>query len=378
MKRLALLIMVLLLSACEQAPPFNIRQELVSTLKSQSSFVVAEQFDWQRFGVLEEGPWNEFVEKDHAITFQNNRYLVDHSIDIETNNNRVIERTLFQAQSYKNIYSRDAAVRVNRQWYNLELPLINQVGLGSLDPVTVVTDLLYNNIEWYTKSDTGVTGDIRTHRFVVVTISDTVFRQLFEHTVLPHIDVPYRYTVTAELAFDDDYRITNIEFDLSRLLREYRDYYTVQQGATIISLSGRYHLTYHSYNNVVVPNLPTGVPLQPSNESISDLENTMDQSAWFDVNVELRDNQWHIDLTMLRPARLMLVEIQGLQDERTAGFNQQQFVALRQNQVIPLSPLDDIDIARLLISIRLLDQRSSQVVSETLDVTPLVLDPIQR
>jgi hypothetical protein len=377
MKKALVLLLVLLLGACEQASPFDIRQELVSTLKSQSSFVVSERFEWQRFGVLNEGPWNEFVEKDHAITFQNNRYLVDHSIDIETNNNRVMERTLFQAQSYKNIYSRDAAVRINRQWYNLDLPLINPVGLGSLDPVAVVTELLYSNIEWYTKSETGVTGDTRTHRFAVVTISDTVFRQLFEHTVMPHVDVPYRYTVTAELAFGDDYRITSIDFDLTRLLREYRDYFTVQQGATILSLSGRYQLQYHSYNNVVVPNLPSGVTLQPTTESFSDLESVVEQSDWLAVSIRSEDHGLQITGTMLRPARLLLIEVQGLKDERTSFLTQQQFVSLKNNQTLTLPAFDASEFSRLIISIRVIDQRTSRVISETFDVTALFLSQIE-
>jgi hypothetical protein len=377
MKKILVLVIVLLLGACEQASPFDIRQELVSTLKSQSSFVVSERFEWQRFGVLNEGPWNEFVEKDHAITFQNNRYLVDHSIDIETNNNRVMERTLFQAQSYKNIYSRDAAVRINRQWYNLDLPLINPVGLGSLDPVAVVTELLYSNIEWYTKSETGVTGDTRTHRFAVVTISDTVFRQLFEHTVMPHVDVPYRYTVTAELAFGDDYRITSIDFDLTRLLREYRDYFTVQQGATILSLSGRYQLQYHSYNNVVVPNLPSGVTLQPTTESFSDLESVVEQSDWLAVSIRSEDHGLQITGTMLRPARLLLIEVQGLKDERTSFLTQQQFVSLKNNQTLTLPAFDASEFSRLIISIRVIDQRTSRVISETFDVTALFLSQIE-
>jgi hypothetical protein len=377
MKKILVLVIVLLLGACEQASPFDIRQELVSTLKSQSSFVVSERFEWQRFGVLNEGPWNEFVEKDHAITFQNNRYLVDHSIDIETNNNRVMERTLFQAQSYKNIYSRDAAVRINRQWYNLDLPLINPVGLGSLDPVAVVTELLYSNIEWYTKSETGVTGDTRTHRFAVVTISDTVFRQLFEHTVMPHVDVPYRYTVTAELAFGDDYRITSIDFDLTRLLREYRDYFTVQQGATILSLSGRYQLQYHSYNNVVVPNLPSGVTLQPTTESFSDLESVVEQSDWLAVSIRSEDHGLQITGTMLRPARLLLIEVQGLKDERTSFLTQQQFDSLKSNQTLTLPAFDASEFSRLIISIRVIDQRTSRVISETFDVTALFLSQIE-
>lgn len=376
MKKAIIVLLMVWLSACEQAPPFDIRQELVSTLKSQSSFVVSERFEWQRFGVLNEGPWNEFVDKEQAITFQNNRYLVEHSIDVETNNNRVIERTLFQAQSYKNIYSRDAAVRINRQWYNLDLPVINPIGLGSLDPVAVVTELLYSNIEWYTKSDTGVTGDTRTHRYAVVTISDTVFRALFEHTVLPHVEVPYRYTVTAELAFDDAYRITSIEFDLTRLLREYRDYFTVQQSATILSLFGRYHLTYHSYNNVVVPNLPSGVNLQPTSESISDLEAVIDQSEWLTITMDHEDQWLSIEVTNQRPVRLLLVEVQGLTDERTSFLTQEQFVSLQGNQILRLPAFDASEFSRLILSLRLIDQQSSRVISETIDLTALLLNSV--
>ena len=376
MKKAIIVLLMVWLSACEQAPPFDIRQELVSTLKSQSSFVVSERFEWQRFGVLNEGPWNEFVDKEQAITFQNNRYLVEHSIDVETNNNRVIERTLFQAQSYKNIYSRDAAVRINRQWYNLDLPVINPIGLGSLDPVAVVTELLYSNIEWYTKSDTGVTGDTRTHRYAVVTISDTVFRALFEHTVLPHVEVPYRYTVTAELAFDDAYRITSIEFDLTRLLREYRDYFTVQQSATILSLFGRYHLTYHSYNNVVVPNLPSGVNLQPTSESISDLEAVIDQSEWLTITMDHEDQRLSIEVTNQRPVRLLLVEVQGLTDERTSFLTQEQFVSLQGNQILRLPAFDASEFSRLILSLRLIDQQSSRVISETIDLTALLLNSV--
>lgn len=376
MRKLALILLVVLLHACEQASPFDVRQELVSTLKSQSSFAVSERFEWQRFGALDNGPWNEFVDKEQVITFQNNRYLVDHSIDIETNNNRVIERTLLQGQSYKNIYSRNAAMLINRQWYNLELPLINQVGLGSLDPVAVITELLYNNNEWYTKSDTGVTGDIRTHRFVVATISDTVFRQLFEHTVMPHVDVPYRYTVTAEIEFDEDYRIASIDFDLTRLLREYRDYFTVQQGATIFSLSSRYQLTYHSYNNVLVPNLPSGINFQPSAVSFANLNASNEESDWLEATVTLDEaGALQVELRMLRPARLLLVEVHGIQDERTVYMRQQQFVAVTKDQLLSLPPIDTSELSRMVISIRLMDQRISRVISETIDVTSQFLSP---
>ncbi len=374
MKKVYVVLLLLFLAACETRSTLDIRQELLTTLKAQSSFVVSERFEWQRFATKEGGPWNEFVEKENDITFQNNRYLVDHMIDIETNNNRVIDRTLFQATSYKNIYSRDAAVRINRQWYNLDLPLINTMGLGTLDPITVVNDLLYSNNEIYYKSDTGVTGDIRSFRYAVVTISDDVFRRLFSHTVLPHVSVPYSYKVTAEIAFDDDYKITSIEFDFNRLIREYRDYYTVQQGATILSLTGSYRLTYGSYNNVVVPNLPTGRTLQPSNNSIADFEDTKEFSNWIDASFVSDDEGEVINIIMLRPARLVLIEVQGLKDEQTTLLLQQQVAAVLNDDTIEFKIPSDIDVDALLVSIRLIDQTSSRAISETVDVTPRFLN----
>lgn len=374
MKKVYVVLLLLFLAACETPSTLDIRQELLSTIKAQSSFVVSERFEWQRFATIDEGPWNEFVEKENNIIFQNNRYFVEHLIDVETNNNRVIDRTLFQATSYKNIYSRNAAVLINRQWYNLDLPLINTMGLGTLDPITVVNELLYSNNEIYYKSDTGVTGDIRSFRYAVVTISDDVFRRLFSHTVLPHVNIPYSYTVTAEIAFDDDYRILSIEFDFNRLIREYRDYYTVQQGATILSLTGSYKLIYNSYNNVVVPNLPSGNTLQPSDNSIADFEDLKDSSNWIETSFESVGENASISIRLLRPARLVLIEVQGLKNEQTTLLLQQQVVAASISDRIQFLTTSELDVDFLLVSIRLVDQTSSRVILETIDVTSRFLN----
>jgi hypothetical protein len=374
MKKVYVVLLLLFLAACETRSTLDIRQELLSTIKAQSSFVVSERFEWQRFATIDEGPWNEFVEKENNIIFQNNRYFVEHLIDVETNNNRVIDRTLFQATSYKNIYSRNAAVLINRQWYNLDLPLINTMGLGTLDPITVVNELLYSNNEIYYKSDTGVTGDISSFRYAVVTISDDVFRRLFSHTVLPHVNIPYSYTVTAEIAFDDDYRILSIEFDFNRLIREYRDYYTVQQGATILSLTGSYKLIYNSYNNVVVPNLPSGNTLQPSDNSIADFEDLKDSSNWIETSFESVGENASISIRLLRPARLVLIEVQGLKNEQTTLLLQQQVVAASISDRIQFLTASELDVDFLLVSIRLVDQTSSRVILETIDVTSRFLN----
>jgi len=375
MKKGILFVLLLLLSACE-TPTLDIRQELRTRLNQQQSFTVDESFRWRRFATLNNAPWNEFVELETSIDFQNNRYFVEHIIDEETNVNRVVERTLFQAESYKNIYSRDAAIRVNRQWYNLELPLINSIGLGSLDPVFVVTELLYNNIELYYKSDTGVTGDISSFRIAVVTISDTLFERLFEHTVASYVDIPYSYTVTAEIRFNDEYEVTDIVFDLTRLIRQYRDYYSVQQGAVFNSLMGQYTLSYHSYNQVAVMELPVGISFQPSSQPITVIANALMESDFLQATVvslpaTATRRSIQLEVTFQGQARIALVEIVGLSRGERTFFVQRQVVAIQPSERLMLERIENADgLTELYVSIRYLDQQRSVVVFETLNVTP--------
>jgi hypothetical protein len=375
MKKVLLLVALLLLSACE-TPSLDIRQELRTTLNQQQSFTVEESFRWRRFATLSNAPWNEFVEIENSIDFQNNRYFVEHLIDEETNVNRVVERTLFQAASYKNIYSRDAAIRVNRQWYNVELPLVNSIGLGSLDPVFVVTELLYNNIELYYKSDAGVTGDISSFRIAVVTITDTLFERLFEHTVASYIDIPYSYTVTAEIRFNDDYEVTEIVFDLSRLIRQYRDYYSVQQGAAFNSLMGQYTLSYHSYNQVAVLELPVGISFQPSNQPIASIANALTESDILQPTVTslpgtAMRRSVQLEVAFQGQARIALVELIGLSNGERTLFVQRQMIALQPNERLLLERIENANaLTELYVSIRYLDQQRSVVVFETLNLTP--------
>ena len=300
-------------------------------------------------------------------------------MDAESNTNRVIERTLFQAESYKNIYSRNAAIRINRQWYNVELPVVNAVGLGGLDPVLVISELLYNNTELYYKSDTGVTGDISSFRIAVATISDRVFQQLFEHTVASFVEVPYAYTVTAELRFNDAYEVTSIEFDLTRLIRQYRDYFSVQQGAVFNSLSGQYSLTYTSYQQVDVGNLPIGISLQPSSEQLANIDEAVLES-------QLVRPQWSRTIDPTTGEAFLLLELQFLQEGRIAlveviARTRGQVRYHVQHQVITMSPTTPLVFERIAsanqwtdvyVSIRYVEQRNATVVFETFNVTPLL------
>lgn len=378
MKKGWLIVVLLFLSACD-TPTLDIRQELLTTLKAQRSFTVEESFEWKRFATLNNGPWNEFVEINNTIDFDNNRYFVDHRMDQETNINRAIERTLFQAASYKNIYSRNAAIRVNRQWYNVDLPLINSIGLGSLDPVFVITELLYNSTELYYKSDTGVTGDINSFRIAVVTISDDQFEAMFRQTIAPYLDFPYTYTVTAELHFNDEYEITHIEFDLNRLIRQYKDYFSVQQSASFISLSGNYTLIYRDYGAVNVSELPIGISLQPTTELLAVFDEAVEQSTilqlQFTTVTDPSTAQRSLQPTILfaRVGRIALVEILGISKGQIVFNTQHQILTMRPDQPFQVERIDNsLAVEELYVTIRYLDQQSSTVIFETLDATSML------
>ena len=375
MKKVLLLSIVLFLAACER-PTLDIRQELLTTLKAQRSFAVEETFVWNRFASLNNAPWNAFIEINNTIEFENNRYFVVHSLDEETNTNRVIDRTLFEAASYKNIYSRNAAIRIDQRWYNIDLPLINAIGLGSFDPVLVVSELLFNNIELYYKTDTGVTGDIASYRIAVVTISDTLFERLFEHSAAPYVDVPYAYNVTAEIRFNDAYEVTDIVFDLSRLIRQYRDYYIVQQGAVFNSLSGQFSLSYSAYDAVNVSQLPLGMSLQPSTTSLTIESEALTSSTLvqptFTTLIDPNSGEREVLVTVAfdQIGRLALVELLGVKDGNQVVFEQRQVVPVGpDNNVVFKSIANANNLDALYVSVRYLERQSATVIFETLDLT---------
>lgn len=375
MKKAVVCLIVVFLSACE-TPTLDIRQELISTLNAQRSFSVDESFEWNRFATLNNAPWNEFVEITTSIDFETNRYFTQHQLDEETNTNRVIERTLFDAATYKNIYSRNAAVRIDRRWYNVELPVINAMGLGSFDPVLVVSELLFNNTELYYKSDAGVTGDISSYRIAVVTIDDVQFEELFEHSVAPYVNVPYAYTVTAELRFNDQYEITDIEFDLSRLLRQYRDYFSVQQGVVFNSLTAQFSLTYHRYNEVNVSELPLGLLLQPSANVLTNPEEAVTSSVLIQPTFttlsesSLGEREVRVDIISSEEGRVALIELLGMANGQQVFFEQRLIVPVDKNTFVSLPPISNANaLDELYLSIRFVKRQSPSVIFETLDVT---------
>lgn len=378
MRKLFFLGLVVLLTACE-TPTLDIRQELLTTLKAQPNFAVEESFEWKRFATLNNAPWNELVEINNTIEFENNRYFVEHRKDEETNTNRVIERTLFEAASYKSIYSRNAAILVERQWYHLDLPLINAIGLGSLDPIYVVTELLFNNTELYYKSDAGVTGDISSFRIAVVTISDVLFNDMFEHSVAAYVDFPYPFTVTAELRFNDAYEITNIDFDLNRLIRQYRDYFSVQQGAVFNSLSGTYSLVYRDYGGIRVNEPTTRTTFQPTTELLTVFDQAVVQSTLlspvFTTTIDSATGQRVLQTTIVfeRAGRIAVIEVLGMVRGQIVYNGQQQVVPIRTNQSLQLQPIPNVNqLDQMYVTIRFLDQKTSSVIFETLNATSLL------
>ena len=250
MKRSLLLFAVLFLTACETAP-IDLRDEIVTSMAANDSFVVTEEFRWQQFARKANQPYNLDVISTNRISFVQNRYLTDHFFDEQRNQEGVSERTLFQGSTYKNIFNQQAAIRFDRDWLGIQLQQINQIGLGTIDPEDLISQLLYQSTDLYYKSDEGITGSFEDYRYVVVTVNKDLFETLFVHSLAPYLDFPYDYRVFIELEFNEAYLIESITFDFSNLLSQYRDYYEVQQGVRFTSLDVSYTLTYSEYSEVL-------------------------------------------------------------------------------------------------------------------------------
>lgn len=314
MKRSLLLVAVLLLTACE-TETIDLRDEIVSAMTANDSFVVLEDFRWQQFARKGDDPYNLDVISTNRISFVQNRYLTDHFFDEQLNQEGTSERSLLQGSTYKNIFNQQAAIRFERDWYGIELQQINQIGLGTIDPEDVISQLLYQSSDLYYKSDEGITGSFEDYRYVVVTVNKDLFETLFVHTVAPYLDFPYDYRVFIELEFNDEYLIEAITFDFSNLLSQYKDYFEVQQGVRFTSLDVNYTITYSEYGEVLHnPPIITS-RLYVDGQVVINPENAMSEGTNVDLRI-VRDSDLvaRVNTLVFRaipstPMRLLLIEL---------------------------------------------------------------------
>lgn len=314
MKRSYLLFLAFLLAGCE-TPTIDLRSEIVSAMRTNDNFVVQEEFIWRQFARKDDQPLNLDVLSTSTINFQENRYIIDHFIDEQRNQEGIQERSLYQVTTYRNIFNQQAAFRHDREWVGLQLQQLNQIGLGTIDPIDLVNQLLYQANDLYYKSEEGVTGDFEDYRYVVVSVSKELFTSLFVHNIAPYVDVPYNYRVFVELEFDETFLITSISFDFSDLIRQYTDYYTVQQGVAFTLLEASYELTYHSYGEVL--NSPPATPtrLFVDGQVIINTDNARTSSRNVelrvvpDVNLTTRTNTLRFIATPLETFRILFIEV---------------------------------------------------------------------
>ena len=314
MKRSLLLFAVLFLTACETAP-IDLRDEIVTAMAANDSFVVVEEFRWQQFARKANEPYNLDVISTNRISFVQNRYLTDHFFDEQRNQEGVSERTLFQGSTYKNIFNQQAAIRFERDWLGIQLQQINQIGLGTIDPEDLISQLLYQSTDLYYKSDEGITGSFEDYRYVVVTVNKDLFETLFVHTLAPYLDFPYDYRVFIELEFNEAYLIESITFDFTNLLSQYRDYYEVQQGVRFTSLDVSYSLTYSEYSEVLHSPPIIASRLFLDGQVVINPANAIPRSANVDLRI-VRDSDLvaRINTLVFRaipdtPMRLLLIEL---------------------------------------------------------------------
>lgn len=284
MKRSIVLILLLILSACE-TPSIDLRDEIVSAMSTNDSFVVDEAFRWQQFARKADEPYNIDVIATNQISFVDNRYLTEHFFDEQRNQEGVSERSLLQVSTYKNIYNQQAAIRFDRDWFGLQLAQINQIGVGTMDPLDVINQLLYQTSDLYYKSDEGITGSFEDYRYVVVTANKALFESLFVHTFGSYIDFPYDYRVFIELEFNERYLIESITFDFSNLINQYIDYFEVQQGVRFTSLEVSYSLNFSEYGEVLHNPPIIASRLFNDGQVIINPENARSNSPFVDVRL---------------------------------------------------------------------------------------------
>lgn len=284
MKRSILLVLLLLLSACE-TPSIDLRDEIVSAMSANDSFVVDEAFRWQQFARKADEPYNIDVIATNQISFVDNRYLTEHFFDEQLNQEGVSERSLLQVSTYKNIYNQQAAIRFDRDWFGLQLAQINQIRVGTIDPLDVINQLLYQTSDLYYKSDEGITGSFEDYRYVVVTANKALFESLFVHTFGSYIDFPYDYRVFIELEFNERYLIESITFDFSNLINQYKDYFEVQQGVRFTSLEVSYSLNFSEYGEVLHNPPIISSRLFNDGQVIINPENARSSSPFVDVRL---------------------------------------------------------------------------------------------
>jgi hypothetical protein len=190
------------------------------------------------------------------------------------------------------------------------------------------------------------------------------------------VDVPYAYNVTAEIRFNDAYEVTDIVFDLSRLIRQYRDYYIVQQGAVFNSLSGQFSLSYSAYDSVNVSQLPLGMSLQPSTTSLTIANEALTSSTLvqptFTTLIDPNSGEREVLVTVAfdQIGRLALVELLGEKDGNQVVFEQRQVVPVGpDNNVVFKSIANANNLDALYVSVRYLERQSATVIFETLDLT---------
>lgn len=314
MKRSLFLFFLLVLTACETAP-IDLRDEIVTAMSANDSFVVDESFRWQQFARKADHPYNIDVIATNRISFVDNRYLTDHFFDEQLNQEGQSERSLLQVSTYKNIYNQQAAIRFDRDWLGLQLSQINQIGVGTIDPLDVISQLLYQTSDLYYKSDEGITGSFEDYRYVVVTANKDLFESLFVHTFGSYVDFPYEYRVFIELEFNERYLIESITFDFTNLMNQYKDYFEVQQGVRFTSLDVSYTLDFSEYEEVLHNPPIISSRLFNDGQVIINPENARPSSSFIDVRlVPDVDLAARINTLVFRaipstPLRLLMIEL---------------------------------------------------------------------
>ena len=251
-----LILIVLILVGCT-TDSVDQRVELVKSnvaaeMGSTANFSVAEEFTFRQYGVNQDSPHNRIITIENKIEFDNNVSLAENDMTYETYYHGVEERGAYSFKSYKDFLNNTGYIRPGSEWYEVELTQMYKLGMASIDPVSIVNAVLYDNQEINFRGEERISVDPELYRIAVADLSSEVFESLFASSIFAFIEVPYEYSVTATMRFNENYQVEYIEFSLNELLQQYEDYQVYELKSEINSIYGSYRLSFDSYDQVYI------------------------------------------------------------------------------------------------------------------------------
>ncbi|XMB67610.1 hypothetical protein RI065_03535 [Mycoplasmatota bacterium zrk1] len=254
MKKLWFVIVLIILSACT-TESLELKEKIATEMARVASFEVNEVFSLKQYGRNNDAPDNRTITIDNKIRYDEDVIYTINSMKEDLDLHNVETRKIYSFESYKDWFNNVAFVSdTESDWYEVELSQMHNIGMGSIDPISIINMIL-------DESKDLDNSQIENSNYIVTDIPSDLFEEMFGSSVFRFIDmsspgspykVGYPYKVEVSIKYDDDNRIEFIDFDLSDLLKKYRDYYVyeIEIDSVITFLTANLRLDFFNYNQI--------------------------------------------------------------------------------------------------------------------------------